>query len=84
MTYYIVSYDDFYLSDDIVTLGTVENLINDHRKNDGPLFYCNLVDEYVSHDLKELKNGDYELTLLFNDDGYPEFRTVTLRKAKVY
>lgn len=86
---YSLSYDNFYVSEDVTNLESIEHLIEEHKKLEesgefSALLYCNFVEDYSHYELKEEGNGDYELTLFFNENGDMETRTFTLRKCNIY
>lgn len=84
---YVISYDNFYMSKDIVTLDNVPKMINAHMKLEqsgmySGLFNTNDVNDYNGYTL--VIDGSietYKLRIHFHDD---DDRVVTLHKATVY
>lgn len=82
---YAVSYDNFYISEDIVTLYSIENYIQQEKDRDfSRLFSCNFYEDYQGYKLTKKDDGDYELTLEFDEYGDLETVKVTLVKCNMF
>lgn len=84
--YYNISYDNFYMSNEIVTLDNINKLIDRHIESASKyeytaLFSCNDLDDYIGYELIQCDNDTYTLKINFKDD---EYITVTLYKCVMY
>lgn len=86
MTYYTLSYDNFYMSSDITTLESIDRLIDRHIELDrigeySALFVCNSPSEYLSRELIKVNDSNYTLRLHFEDD---DTRDISLHRCTIY
>jgi hypothetical protein len=83
---YVVSYDNFYYSNDIVDLNKIKDYITkqmqlEENNEYSGLFSCNFFKDYSHYSLENIDKKDYKLTLHFIDD---DPRSVTLTKCNLF
>ena len=86
---FIVSYDNFYLSRDIVDISNIKKFIEKQIEIDcngqySGLFSCNFSEDYKDYELEKIEENEYKLTLFFNENDNIETRSVNLIKANMF
>ena len=83
---YSISYDNFYISEDIVTIDKIDDYIKSEldKEDNGEIssLFCSIIiSEYKGYELLKQDNGDYILKLNI-DDG--DSHRVTLVKCNMF
>jgi len=88
--FFTISYDNFYMSNEITTLEGIDSLIETHKQMhiNGEytvLFSCNELEEYLGYELIKVNDNQYTLRLDFNEvNSWVDAINITLHKCIEY